>query len=232
MPLFNGFKFITDSVSSVLAQTYPHWELLIGINGVSLEEYQQMSLVINRRGGGEKIKTFYYPEQGKVKTLNALVKEAKYDLIGLLDVDDIWFSQKLERQMRMIKKYDVVGTNCCYIGDREGEPGLFLGELKKEIFIWQNPLIASSVVMKKECAQWQESFEGIDDYSLWLHLVDQDKTFYNVPETLTYHRIHEESYFNNHNHQKGRELVENLPKLTEDQMIELGLMFDRKDWKL
>lgn len=232
MPLFNGFKFITDSVSSVLIQTYPHWELLVGINGVTIEEYKQMSAVIHRRGGGDKIKIFYYPEQGKVKTLNKLVKESKYNLIGLIDVDDIWLAPKLEKQIRFVDKYDVIGTDCSYYGDLEGEPGLFLGKLKPEIFSWQNPIIASSVVMKKDCACWEEEFEGLDDYNLWVKLLKNNKTFYNLPEKLIYHRIHQESYFNHNNEQKSRELIEKLPKLNEEQIIELGLMYDRKDWKL
>ena len=33
MPIYNGIEFIEESVSSILNQTFTHWELIIGING-------------------------------------------------------------------------------------------------------------------------------------------------------------------------------------------------------
>ena len=33
MPIYNGIEFISDSVGSIIKQTYNDWELIIGING-------------------------------------------------------------------------------------------------------------------------------------------------------------------------------------------------------
>jgi len=49
LPLHNGIEFLGDSISSIRNQTYPSWELLIGVNGVEItsEEYR---LVKNESG--------------------------------------------------------------------------------------------------------------------------------------------------------------------------------------
>ncbi len=87
-------------------------------------------------------------------------------------------------------------------------------------------------MMKRENACWDESWEGLDDYNLWLHLVNQGKTFYNVPEILIAHRIHNSSYFNNKNDEKRLELLDKLEKLTEEEHEQLLNIWGNREWKL
>ena len=116
MPIFNGIEFIDESVGSILNQTYTNWELLIGINGFSenSNEYQ-----IAAKYENAQIKVFdFYNITGKSNTLNELIKYAKFDFIALMDVDDIWFNEKLTIQSTLLNKFDVLGTQCIWFGDR------------------------------------------------------------------------------------------------------------------
>lgn len=237
MPLYNGADFLKASVHSVLNQSFKEWELLIGTNGWMFQDNKivkkgkkrlQEIVALN----DQRIIVKDMPSQGKIKTLNALASCAKYEVICLLDVDDIWMSTKLEKQFPLMEKYDVIGTNAEYFGEKTGTPNLLLGELSKKMFAFQNPIINSSVMMRKQDAKWKEEWEGLDDFNLWVHLLEQEKKFFNVPEILVKHRIYKNSYFNAHNDEMYRQLKEKLPKLDEEQFNEITRIWDNKDWKL
>jgi teichuronic acid biosynthesis glycosyltransferase TuaG len=235
MPLYNGKEFLQESINSVIAQTYPNWELLIGINGLLWEDakniFQQMTTWQDNR-----IIVFYFSDRdkGKVKTLNKLVQSAHYNIIGLLDVDDYWFPTKLEKQIPYLEKYDVIGSGFEYFGDKTDTPPIFLGEITPQMFSYQNPIVNSSVLLKKADAYWEESWEGLDDFNLWIDLLNREKTFYNVAEILIKHRIHKGSYFNNFNNEEmAQQLkINKIPILTGGQRNELSKILDRKKWKL
>jgi glycosyltransferase involved in cell wall biosynthesis len=232
MPLHNGVNFIQLSVNSVIGQTYKDWELLIGVNGLSPNRVRRVLWEMTRIKD-KRITVSIFPEKGKVKTLNKLAQLAKYDHICLLDVDDYWFEQKLEKQLPLAQKYDVVGSDAEYFGEQTNSPLLFLGQLTLPMFTYQNPLINSSVMLKKADAQWCEAWEGLDDYNLWVHLLGKQKTFYNVPEILVKHRIHDKSAFNHINGDLSAKLKEEkLPKLNEQEWSDLSRIMDKKEWKL
>jgi len=179
----------------VLNQTYTEWEIIIAINGhpensdvyLTAKEYENKS---------NKIRVFdFYTIKGKSNTLNEMLKFCTYSHIAILDVDDIWHERKLEFQIPKIQEYDVVGSKCIYIGDRPGiVPNIPEGDLSNFNFALFNPIINSSVIIKKEFCYWNEN--GIEDYDLWLKLKKQNQKFYNCKQILVKHRIHSESAFN------------------------------------
>jgi teichuronic acid biosynthesis glycosyltransferase TuaG len=195
IPIYNGVEFISESVSSVVSQTYGEWELIIGINGHPKDsnvykiakEYEKMS---------EKIRVLdLYEIKGKSNALNEMIKYCSYDYVAILDVDDIWHERKLEFQSQMLNKFDVIGSRCIWIGDRPGiVPYIPVEDISQFDFSSVNPIINSSSVIRKELCYWNEN--GIEDYDLWLKLRNQNKTFYNFNQILVKHRIHTASAFN------------------------------------
>jgi glycosyltransferase involved in cell wall biosynthesis len=202
LPIYNGIEFINDSVSSILEQTYKDWELLIGINGHSpnsdvFKTAKQYELKDNR------IKVFDLQNiKGKVKTLYKLLEYSRYNWIALIDVDDIWLPNKLKRQLHYMNKYDVIGTNTHYFGESDNLPTLPYYDITAFNFVYYNPIINSSVLLKKELCNWDSNFEGFEDYELWLRLWKNKKTFYNLPDILVRHRIHNSSSFNTKNYEQ------------------------------
>ena len=49
MPVYNGIEYIDESVKSVISQTFKDWELLIGVNGHSID-FGEMSQVLYTPG--------------------------------------------------------------------------------------------------------------------------------------------------------------------------------------
>jgi len=199
IPIYNGIEFINSAVSSVLEQTYEDWELIIAVNGHPensnvyqiAKEYELIS---------DKIRVFdFYNVSGKADTLNAMIPYCKYDYVAILDVDDIWLENKLQVQSKFLNCYDVIGGQCVYFGDLENiQPDIPFGDITIFDFRKVNPIINSSVVVRKYLCQWNEN--GIEDYDLWLRLRKNNRTFYNCKEVIVKHRIHKTSAFNSNGH--------------------------------
>ena len=216
MPIYNGVEFINQSIPSVVKQNYKDWELLIGINGhpENSNTYQQVIRYIENEciGYKNKIRIFdFYTIKGKANTLNEMIKYCLYNYISILDVDDIWSPEKLKIQAYFLEKFDVIGSLCKYLINNKisNGPLLPIADISKFNFFKVNPIINSSVIIKKELAYWNPMWEGIEDYELWLKLKKQNKKFYNCPITLVLHRLHDNSAFNAKGNQN---LVANLLK--------------------
>lgn len=209
MPIYNGIEFINESVSSIISQTLEEWELIIGINGhpplsdvyLKAKQYELQN---------PKIRVLDLADvKGKSNALNVMIQYCNYNYVALLDVDDIWHPRKLEMQQYYLNVYDVIGTKCVYFGDIENVvPQIPEGDLASFDFFSVNPIINSSVLIRKELCRWVEN--GIEDYDMWLRLKKQGCNFYNLREVLVKHRIHKKSAFNAQgNHLKVDELKKN-----------------------
>ena len=194
MPIYNGIEFIEESVNSIKNQKYINWELIIGINGhpKDSEVYQ-----IAKKYENEKIKVYeIFNTNGKSEALNKMLKFTNYNWIALLDVDDMWLPNKLQSQIQFIDKFDVIGSKCRYFGDSNLYPKIPTGDISKFNFLQVNPIINSSVLLKKELCFWDKNHDGVEDYDLWLKLWKQKRTFYNIDSVEVMHRIHRQSAFN------------------------------------
>jgi glycosyltransferase involved in cell wall biosynthesis len=198
---YNGERFISKSIESILNQTFKDFELLIGLNGTT-----DNTLKIIEQYEDNRIKVFDYgDDKGKSKTLNKLLTESKYDWIAVQDDDDIWIENKLELQINYINNYDVIGSNINYInevGTIIGSPSLALtdDEIKQKSLSGNNQIANSSSILKKtnaiEINGWREDLDGIEDYDFWLRLIRLNKRFVNLQEKLVLHRLHSNSNFN------------------------------------
>lgn len=195
MPIYNGIEFIEESVSSILRQNYSQWELIIGINGHP-ENSDVYKIAKEYEKKSDKIRVYdFYKIKGKSNTLNRMIQFCKYDYVALLDVDDIWHDDKLTLQSHLLNKFDVIGSNCVWFGDRPGViPIIPIGDISNYDFSLVNPIINSSCIIRKELCYWNEN--GIEDYDLWLRLRKAGKTFFNCKAVLVKHRIHSASAFN------------------------------------
>ena len=96
-PSYGSASFISDTVKSVLHQTYKHWEMII-VDDVSpdnsnkiIEEYikkdSRIKLIKLKKNSGPAV------------ARNRAIEEAKGRYIAFLDADDLWLPEKLEKQI-------------------------------------------------------------------------------------------------------------------------------------
>jgi glycosyltransferase involved in cell wall biosynthesis len=205
LPTYNGEKYLSLAIESVLNQTFKDFELLIAFNGTT---DNSKSIVSNYND--TRIKIFDYgDDKGKSKTLNKLIQESKYDWIALQDDDDFWMPNKLEKQIPLINNYDVIGTFISYIdenGEITGRPNLsrFPIEIIRFSMSGFNQVANTTAIFKKsialEIGGWKDDLDGIEDFDFWLRLMRLGKKFINIPEELVHHRLHSNSNFNTKSH--------------------------------
>ena len=201
---YNGKEYLNKAIESVLCQTQPNLELLIGFNGTT-DNSKDIALSYN----DGRIKIFDYDDKGKSKTLNKLIHKAQYDIIAIQDDDDIWEPTKIEEQLKHIENYDVVGSLVTYIDENGTVIGHSINstdpdEIIKLSLNGQNKMANSSTILKKkdaiEIGGWRQEFDGIEDYDLWLRLMRNNKKFFNIQKNLVRHRLHGKSNFNTKKH--------------------------------
>jgi len=200
--LYNGIEFLEESLDSVLNQTYKDFEVIIGVNGhgFTSETYDLAKAIVERKTDSRVILRNYPYVRGGADALNALIADAdaSAEWVAILDVDDKWHPEKLECQVPLTgasPEVSIIGTLCQYFGSSEASPQIPWGYIDPELFKSVNPMIHSSVLIKRDTLYYTD-FCGLDDYDLWCRLVKQGKRFYTVPNTLTYHRLHSASHYN------------------------------------
>lgn len=112
MPMHNSASYVGEAITSVLKQTYPHWELLViedaskdnscDIVRTYQEQDSRIHLLINDHHTGR-------PSSPR----NMGVKHAKGRYIAFLDSDDVWFPEKLQQQIPLFEdeKVAIVYSN-------------------------------------------------------------------------------------------------------------------------
>ena len=218
IPIYNGIEYLEECLDSIKCQTFKNFEILIGINGWKLNSlcFKKCVNIINlNKFINLDIKLYDFgiikKKNPKSTTLNLLKNKSSYDYLSLMDVDDKWLPNKLEKQIDYIDLYDVIGTKCIYFGDSNIIPLIPSCDLEKNDFKKSNPIINSSVLLKKNLAKWNEN-TILEDYFLWLSLKKKQHKFFNINEILVYHRIHKSSFYNS---QKGKEQKDELKILLQ-----------------
>jgi len=216
IPLYNGVEYLESCLLSIICQkncSTSVWSVLIGVNGYAFNSpvYNKATSIVQKLSQKYNLSNIfvidmhYLPKElnQKSNALNELVKLTNSSWIALLDVDDLWEPLKLHHQLPFTSSYDVIGSNCVYFENINNViPSIPTGDISNANFLKENPLINSSVLIKKKYAHWNVSQPLLEDYELWLRLkyILSSKTnpikFFNCPEVLVKHRIHKTSFFN------------------------------------
>lgn len=99
MNCYNGDAYLRESISSICSQTYENWELVFWDNCST-----DGSMDIVRSVQDSRLKCFSALEHTSLGLARKLALEkATGEWVGFLDVDDLWFPEKLSEQMNAIQ---------------------------------------------------------------------------------------------------------------------------------
>ena len=120
MPSYNTGRFIKETIESVLAQSYPTWELII-VDDCSTDNTDE---VVNQYLSDERIRYIKNDtNSGAAVSRNRALREAKGKWIAFLDSDDLWEPEKLKKQIAFMEKNDYRFSYTNYIEiDEESSP--------------------------------------------------------------------------------------------------------------
>lgn len=114
IPTYNASSTIVRTLESVRKQTYPGKFEIIVINDGSTDNSLQVINNYIAQNNNLNIKIIDKPNGGVSTARNAGMRMATGQYIALLDADDEWMPDKIERQMGIFERYpdiDFLGTN-------------------------------------------------------------------------------------------------------------------------
>jgi len=100
----NAERFLDEAVRSVIAQTYPQWELLLVDDGST-----DGSSAIARAWAEREPRRVRYLEhpghqnRGMSESRNLGLQHARGEYLAMLDADDVWLPEKLARQVAILE---------------------------------------------------------------------------------------------------------------------------------
>jgi glycosyltransferase involved in cell wall biosynthesis len=104
-PIYNGLEFFPVTVASVHAQTRSDWEWLIVDDGSS-DGTLEFCLDLAQRDS--RISILRHPDGanlGQSASRNLAIRHASGDFLALLDCDDLWLPEKLERDVATFSRH-------------------------------------------------------------------------------------------------------------------------------
>lgn len=123
LPCFDAERFVAAALDSLLHQTYGELEIL-AIDDASRDG--TLAILEAHAARDERVRVLRNPRNlGLIATLNRGVAEARGELIARMDADDVSASQRIERQVEILRHrtdVDVVGTAIELVDARSGEP--------------------------------------------------------------------------------------------------------------
>lgn len=197
IPIFNSEKYISDTIISVQNQTYQNWEMLLVDDG-STDEIQTIitSFLTDKR-------IQFYPlekNSGTGVARNFGVSKASGKYISFLDADDLWKSDKLEKQINFMQTnnlpftfsfYDCIDEQGNSLNKRVEAPRNlsyrqlffcnYVGNLTGIYDVDYFGKISISSIRKRQ------------DWMHWLIILKKIKTAKAVPESLALYRIRDNS---------------------------------------
>jgi len=103
-PMYNASLYLDDCIQSVKSQTYHNWELLLIDDGSTDDSLKK---ALNWAERDSRIKVLFHNgnvNKGVSATRNLGIREAKGKYIALLDSDDMWLPEKLEKQISILER--------------------------------------------------------------------------------------------------------------------------------
>ena len=194
MPVYNGERFLKETIDSVLAQSYFDFIFLI-INDGSTDSSAE---IIHSYSDKRIIYQENEKNIGLVATLNNGIEMVDTDFLARMDADDLWHPTKLEKQIKLLDSRPDVGlcgTSIRKFGAFEGDfifpadnEGLKVG------FLFYCCMSHPSVIfrmsfLKESGLRYKEDYFPAEDYKMWTDCLEKTQ-IYNIPEILVYYRQH------------------------------------------
>ena len=170
IPTYKAEKFVADTIKSVLAQTYSDFEIIVVDDGSpdkSVEVCQQFD--------DPRIRIIRQPNRGLPGARNTGIRNAVGDYIALLDADDLWHPQKLEKHVQHLDSSPEVGISFSYsafIDETGSETGNYqtpkkLENITPDYILCRNPIgNGSTAVIRRRVfddISYEDSLHGIKE---------------------------------------------------------------------
>ena len=198
---FNKKEYISKTLNSIFSQSYKNYEIILVYDDENLHDlkfinfllskFKKKKIVINKKNIGVS------------KSRNKALKYCKGKYIAFIDADDLWKSDKLDKQIRFMEKnltsfsftsYDIIDEKNKLIKKRHVNNDPTYAQLSKK-----NIIGLSTVIINKKILN-QIKFPDLttqEDFAVWLSLLKKGIKLSHIPLVLSSWRLSKNSLSSN-----------------------------------
>jgi len=181
IPAYNSAKFISETLDSVLAQTFQEFEILV-INDGSPDTPVLKGALARY---SDRIHYIEQKNQGPSAAKNTGIRNASGEFLAFLDSDDIWQPDFLAEQLQFLKEVpstDMVCSDCSFFGDGElsGNSWQSLDPMEPPVSLEKllpthGGAFGSFAILRRSIVKrvgfFDEGLRICEDYNYWLRLL-------------------------------------------------------------
>lgn len=198
VPAYNAGRWITATIESALAQSFPAIEVLVVDDGSSDDTLARLGAI-----GDARLHVIRQPHRGAPAALHTGLEHARGEYIGFLDHDDLWSVSKVARHLEVFRSFPQTEVTFSWYGliDEQGCP------LRFRTPRWRGPIAfrelfedyvvgsTSSLLMRRSAIEdaggIDERFARAHDTDLVLRIsLGHPGAVRAVPDVLSWYRRH------------------------------------------
>ena len=181
MNCHNGSIYLQQSINSIYKQTYSNWEIIFWDNA---SDDDSASIA---KSFDSKLKYFFSKEKTSLgEARNMAIEKASGKYICFLDCDDLYISDKLEKQVNMMERENFVLSygSALIINDKgitirkfpsKNNSGQIFERLLKHYEINMQSVILKRSFMKEHKLNFLTSMQYCPDYNLFMKIASQNE---------------------------------------------------------
>lgn len=194
-PMYNGAEYISETINSVIHQTYPHWEMIVIDDG---SKDNGAEIVRKFAEEDRRITLVRQPNGGSASARNNGIRHAKGRYIALLDADDLWEPVFLESQLALMKEKNAIVVHASYRRINEKSEEILSPFKAKSVVSYRQMQMTNHIACLTglyDTSQYgkvylKEELKSIrDDYAYWLEVVKLAGVAYGNSEILARYRV-------------------------------------------
>jgi len=189
VPVFNGERFVAETIESILAQTYRHIEVLI-VNDGSTDGTSNVL-----ESFGDRIQTLNQDNAGQATARNHGIRKANGEFIAFLDADDLWLANKLSLQMKFLDSHPNANLcTCMMLNFWEPELAEEAEQLQDTAHARPYPATWQGILARRDVFEHVGMLDtgvAFSDVREWLHrATGMGVNIEHLDEVLVHRRIH------------------------------------------
>ena len=196
MPAYNAERYIETAIRSVMAQTYMDWELIVIDDGSSDDT---CGVVHRLMAEDPRIQLVQNPEnKGVSHTRNRGLDQCRGEYVALLDCDDVWLPEKLEKQLALAAESGADVLYCSYgIVDESGmarcDDFIVPSQISYRETLSHSVISCSTALLSRRVVDTYRFRTDYyhEDLVLWLEILRDGYTAAGVTDVLAQYRVFE-----------------------------------------
>jgi len=179
IPAYNYARYLPEAIGSVLAQTYPDFEVIVVDDGSTDE-----TRAVVQRFDDPRVRYVWQENQGLSAARNTGIRESKRAYVGFLDADDLWQPNHLAAAVAEFARRGpefalVAGTSVRMDQDKRELPTRIrpeqeTQELTAADIVLKTRFMPSSAVVRRsvfaECGDFDRQLRSSEDRDMWIRL--------------------------------------------------------------